>query len=167
MKGLIRSLGRAAPLEQWITKRTIPLTDKTMTMTGATGVGWGTVVLEGLPEANILVLGLVLDATFTEASGDIVDTFDGDVSLGTAPTTDNTLSGAEVDILASTAIPQATAGVASLRAPLAVPLMLDNTDGAGEINLNMLIDDADISGDTGVITLSGALYLVYVTLGDD
>jgi len=170
-KGLIRSLSRGIPLAQQITKKTIVLDGKTMIMTGATGVGWGTVVLEGLPEANILILGLVLDATFTDseaAAGDISSAvFNSDVALGTVPGDDATPTGAQVDILASTSVAAATASVASARVPLATAALLDNTAGTGEINLTFLIDDAEIGGDTAVINLGGSLHIVYITLGDD
>ena len=45
-------------------------------------------------------------------------------------------------------------------------VIFDNTAGALEVNLNLLIDDADISG-TVAITVSGTVDISYIMLGDD
>jgi hypothetical protein len=104
---------------------------------------------------------------FTTADADVIATFDGDYSIGSAPTADNALAGAEVDIIASTPLGAATAKVSPLvRATKASAAVLDNTDGALEVNLNLLIDDAAISG-AADFTVDGVVILSYVVLGDD
>lgn len=150
-------------------RQDIPIQGLTVAMTGTTGVGWGTGVIQGLPEGNILLLGALLNCKITEASASISDTFDGDIAIGSAPTADATLSGAEVDIIPSTATPQAVSSVSTVRAPSTTTengSILDNTAGSLELNLNLLIDDADISGDDNV-TIDGVLHIVYAVLGDD
>ena len=88
--------------------------------------------------------------------------------IGSAPTADATLSGSEVDIIASTALGAATAGVSPrARGTNATQVILDNTDGSLELNLNLLIDDANISADSQSLTASGELHIVYSVLGDD
>ncbi len=166
MKGLIRSLGRN-PFTQPVRKLSIPVRALPLAVAGTTGVGFGTAVIGDLPPGNILFLGAVAYMQFTTADGDVVATFDGDYSIGSAPTADATLSGAEVDIVGSTALGAATAGVSPVaRGTNATQVILDNTDGSLELNLNVLIDDANISG-AGDFVVNGVLHIAFTVLGDD
>ena len=99
----------------------------------------------------------------------MVDDFEGDFSVGTTGTEDVTLDGTDVDILPSTALPAATAEVGvRTRAVNAAQAILDNTDGSLEININALIDAADITdGESVVLTINGEIELCYIVLGDD
>lgn len=171
-KGLNRSLSRGPKLQQGIIKKTLQLADKQVTVS-ATGaaIGFGTLVLDGLPEGNILLLGLVSRIGFSGSGSDanLVDTWEGDYALGTTPIDDATISGADGDLLASTAIPAATAEVSPVtRTANAAQSIIDNTAGTGEINLNVLVDAADITDDESVVlTLSGEIHIAYTMLGDD
>lgn len=169
MKGLPRSTSRGPLARQDIVKQVVKLNKLPITVNGATGVGFGTAVLGDLPEGNILFLGAVSYVQITKATAaGVQDTFDGDYSIGSAPTADATLSGSEVDIIASTALGAATAGVSPrARGTNATQVILDNTDGSLELNLNLLIDDANISADSQSLTASGELHIVYSVLGDD
>lgn len=167
MKGLARSLGRnpaAAP----IVKQTIKVKAKAISVVGASGVGFGSAVLGDLPAGNILLLGAVSYLRVTNADADAQATFDGDYSIGTTATADVTLSGTDVNIIPSTALGAATAGVSPVvrGASTAAPAILDNTDGSLEVNVNLLIDDANISG-TADMTLDGHVVISYVVLSDD
>ena len=166
MKGLPRSLGRTATGGG--SPKTFPISALAIRTSGATGVGFGTAVIRGLPEGNILLLGAVAYLQFTALDAGTIATFDGDYSIGSAPTADASLAGAEVDIVPSTALGAATAGVSPMvRGANATPVVLDNTDGSLEINLNLLIDDASVSADNQDFTVSGVLSLAYIVLGDD
>lgn len=166
-KGLTRSLSRGKAAERdFIVLRTY-LTDKAVTVDGATGVGFGSVAINGLPEGHLLFVGARADLTLTESSASVTDTFQGDIGIGTTPADDATISGADVDIIASTAIPAATAGVATVSANNVTPAVLDNSDASGEINLNILIDDANISADGVEVTVTGYVTLVCAVLGED
>jgi hypothetical protein len=168
MKGFARSLRRGVPASQDVVRQTIALSGVALTTTGLTGIGFGTKVIGDLPEGNILLLGAVAYLQFTKSSAGTIATFDGDVAIGSAPTADNALAGAEVDIIPSTALNAATAGVSPVvRATNATQVMLDNTDGSLELNLNLLLDDASVSADGQNFTVSGAVYLAYIVLGDD
>jgi hypothetical protein len=170
MKGLPRSLSRGLLARQDVVKQVVKVNELAIQVDGATGVGFGSAVIGGLPEGNILFLGAVAYMQFTKAASatGIQDTFDGDYSIGSAPTDDATLSGSEVDIITSTALGAATDGVSPrARGTNATQVILDNTDGSLELNLNLLIDDADISADEQSLTASGELYIVYSVLGDD
>lgn len=170
MKGLIRSLARGKPQNQAIRRQRVKLTAKAIQVDGATGVGWGTAVIGDLPEGNILFLGAAAYLQFTKAAAatGIQAAFDGDYSIGTTPTADASLAGTEVNIIASAALGAATAGVSPVaRGTGSTAVLLDNTDGSLELNLNLLIDDANISADDQDLTVSGVVDIAYIVLLDD
>lgn len=169
MKGLPRSRSRGAPQLQNCMKIVVKLRAKQITVDGASGVGFGTVVVGDLPQGNILLLGAVgnLKASKVTAAGTL-DTFNATVALGSAPTADATLSGAEVDILPATALGAATSGISPTgRITNATQVILDNTDDSLELNLGMTIPDLDISANGQILALDGEIYLSFVVLGDD
>jgi hypothetical protein len=175
MKGLPRSMARGAAQRQEIIKQTINMNAVAVSVTSvSTAVGFGTVAVGGFPEGNILFLGAVayLSLAGPGGSANLVDTWNGDFAFGTAPTADVTLSGAEVDLIPSTSTTVAVAEVSpTTRASHAAAVagtVYDNTDGSLEINLNVLVDAADISDDVTVaMTATGVLHLAYIVLGDD
>lgn len=172
-KGLPRSLSRQNKSVADIVKDRISLEGKTVTVS-ATGsaIGFGSAIISDFPEGNILLLGIGGTVGFAGSGSDanLTDTWSGDFGIGSTPASDATIAGADVDILASTAIGAATAEVI---APARVAeahgdTILDNTDGSLEVNLNLLIDAANIVDDESVeITLSGSIDLAYIVLGDD
>lgn len=173
MKGLIRSLSRGrSQLKQNVTRHKIRVENLSVTVS-ATGsaVGFGTAVAGDIPEGNILLLGAAAYLTLAGSGSDanLVDTWNGDFAVGSAPDADGSLAGAEVDMLPSTAVGPAVAEVSPrTRSVNATQVMLDNTDGSLEMNLNVLIDAADITDDQSVIlTVNGEIELVYIVLGDD
>ena len=173
-KGFPRSLGRQNKAVAAIVKDTIVLDGKTVSVT-ATGVaiGFGSTVIHDFPEGNILLLGVAGTIGFAGSGADanLSDTWSGDFGIGTTPAGDATITGADVDIVPSTAIGAATAEViAAARVATAYTdlAIADNTDGSQELNLNLLIDAADQVDTTVVeITLSGTIQIAYVVLGDD
>lgn len=171
MKGLKRSIDRGPALQQTLQKKTIIMNAAQIEIDGATGVGFGSLVIGDFPEGNVVLMAAVINVAFLEADAGIVDTFSGDFSIGTTPASDGTLTAGDVDIVPSTAIGPAVAGaIATVRATHAVAVtgtVHDNTTGSLEINFNMLIDDADISADDTFVGLTGELYISYQMLGDD
>lgn len=172
MKGLQRSIARGPKGTRGTLKKAFVLSTETISVVGATGVGFGTLVLGGLPEGNLVMLGAVANISFSGTGSDanLGDTWSGDFGIGTTPASDGTLGGGDDDIIASTAIGAATAEViAQARYTSALAdhgAIVDNTAGTAEINLNLLIDDADIGG-TSVITIAGTVDIAYMILGDD
>ncbi len=169
-KGLPRSLSRGKALQQAVTKIQIEI-DHTVTVT-ATGsaIGFGSVVLGGLPEAHLKIMSAAIAVQFTgPTSADLTDTYDGDFGVGSTPAGDATITGSDVDFISSTALGAATAEVSPLlTVPDGVDLVLDNTDGSLELNLNLLIDAANIVDDAVVaMTARGVLEVVLVTMLDD
>lgn len=130
----------------------------------ATGsaVGFGTAVIQDLPTGRLSIVGAKANLTFTTADTDIAATWSGDYSIGSAPTADASLSAAEVNLIPSTAVGPAVARVSpATEGALAAPFILDNSDGSGEINLNLLVDAANITDDTDAdFTVDGYLDLL-------
>lgn len=171
-KGLPRSSARGSAQSQEIIKQVFALRDETVTVS-ATGsaIGFGSVVIGDFPEGNILFLGAVSNIKLdgSGSDGNLTDDWEGDYSIGTTPADDATVSGTDVDIIASTALAAATAEVGvTTRSANATQDIFDNTDGSLEINLNVLIDAADITDDESVdLTANGEAYLAFIVLGDD
>lgn len=170
-KGLPRSLSRASASREAVTKMQIPVDDIINVAAASTAVGFGTGVLSGLPEGQLKMLGAAAKLVFSGpgASDDLTDTWAGDFSLGTTGTADVTLDGTDVNIIASTAIPAATAEVSpEVNAINGTSAVFDNTANDLEVNLNLLIDAANIADDTNVdITVQGVVEITFITLLDD
>ncbi len=165
-KGLVRSNKRAAPQRSAVKKVNIPLNAIALSVVGASGIGFGGVAIAGLPEGNILILGAVANVQFT-AGANTTTTWTGSYGIGSALNADTALSGTDVDIIPSATVGAATASVSPMvRSPQGAQSVIDNTDSSKAIYLNLLIDDASISGTTPV-TASGFLSLLYAVLGDD
>lgn len=166
-KGLVRSMARAAPQRGSLRKLNIPMSIA-IAVAGASGIGFGSSVIQGLPEGNILLLGAVMNVQFTHgADANAIAAFTGNFGVGSTPANDGTITAGDVDIIASTALAAATANVSPLvRAVNAAQSILDNTAGDLELNLNLLIDDASISGAAGFVA-KGFLAIAYIVLGDD
>lgn len=170
-KGLPRSMSRGSAARQEVIKQNFVLNQVVAVSAAGIAVGFGTVVIGDLPEGNILLLGAVayLSLAGSGADANLTATWDGDFSIGTTATTDVTLDTTDVNIIPSTALGAATAEVSPrVRSVNATQAILDNTDGSLELNLNVLIDAADITDATSVnLTASGVLQLAYIVMLDD
>lgn len=165
-KGLPRSLARGNG-KTVVKKQKFNVKDLAISVVGASGVGFGSAVMGDLPEGNILFLGAVAYMTFTSVDADVQATYDGDFSIGTTATADATITGTDANIMGSTALGAATAGVSpTVRGTLSTAGTFDNTDGSLELNLNLIIDDANISG-TADFTATGIVEVLYAVMLDD
>jgi len=173
VKGLQRSMSRGNELRQEIVKRVIAVRVGLLTADGATGVGFGSLVIGDFPAGNILLLGAIAYMQFSgPTSGDLVDTWEGDYGIGTTPASDATITAGDVDMVPSTALAAAVAEISprtrGVNATGALTgQIFDNTDDSLELNLNLLIDDVDIAADGIVMTVNGELHLAYIAMGDD
>jgi len=171
--GLPYSLSRSRGIAGAIRKKTYTLRDQALQVDGLSGVGFGAAAFGDFPEGNILFLGAVAYIQPTTESTDVTADYEGDYAIGTVPTVDADVGDSgEADIIPSTALAAATArlsprtrGVQSDGAFCGV--IFDNTDGSLELNLNLLIDDADISADDVDFTIDGTVHIAYIVLGDD
>lgn len=172
-KGLERSLSRGPALTRGVIKDTFVLDALAITVDGAAGVGVGTVALGDLPEGNVLFLGAVgyMEVSGPGASANLVDTWSGDFGVGTTPADDATITAGDIDIVGSTALGPAVAEVSPRTRGISVNAdtgeVHDNTDGSLELNLNVLVDDADIDADGIACTVTGILQISYVMLLND
>jgi hypothetical protein len=169
-KGLIRGIQRGSEALQSVVKKDIAVNIPAASLVITDGApGFGTVVIAGLPSGNLLLHGIVLTAmTLTKGDTDIIDAFNGDFSLGTAPTADGVLAGAEIDLIPSTATVLGVGGVSSGNKGQSTPtehgVIIDNVAGLLEVNLNMIIDDLSISADSSMAVV-GTLHMAYTVLG--
>ena len=168
-KGLQRSLSRAPRGKRDIVKERIDLAGHVITMTGASGIGWGSVALGSFPEGFILLLGAQLtDLVVTGNAVDHTSDFDGDFGFGTTPVDDGTISVADENIITEAALGAATANVSpNLDAGNATTAIIDNSADDQDLYLNLLLDDAEVSGDGAIFTVTGTLWVVYTMIGDD
>lgn len=171
-KGLPYSLSRGQPTRQEIIKQVFVAKDLPVSVVGGSGVGFGSAIIGDLPKGNILILGAVAYMAISGPGGnaDLVDTFVGDFGIGTTPAGDATISAGDVDIIQSTSLAAATAEVGprtrATHLPADVGEIHDNTDDSLELNVNVLVDDASISG-TVPMTITGELTLLYSVMSDD
>lgn len=176
-KGFPYSLGRAPKESPVVRKYRYDVRDLTVNVAAAsTAVGFGTAVLGDFPEGNILYLGGIAYLQFDTADTDIGATWSGDFAVGTTATADVTLSGTDINLIndgagspAAVAVGPAVARLSPLtRGEGGAVDMFDNTDGSLELNLNVLVDAANIADDTDAdFIVNGYVELVYVVLGDD
>jgi hypothetical protein len=169
-KGLPRSLSRGKAHAQAITKIKVPFTVSISVLAVTTAIGWGTVVIGGLPEGQLKIMGTAINVQFAgPTTGDLVDTWEGDFSIGSTATTDLTLDSTDVDFIASTATGAATAELSPVVDAInGVDHVIDNTAADKELNLNLIIDAADITdAATVILEATGYIEVTLITLLDD
>jgi hypothetical protein len=172
-KGATRSRDRAALRGGTLRPSVIPFNLLMNVTDGNPGVATG--VIRKLKQGNLMFFGALCYVTFTKVSGSITDTFDGDFSIGTTADANGALAAGDIDIINTTPMGAATAGV-SPRIRALTPAtsgvltsnvtIFDNTAADLELNLNVLIDDAAISG-AAVLRAKGTLFLATMKMGDD
>ena len=145
----------------------LTLTAHPCDVTGATGVGWGTTNLYTFPEGHIKIDAIHVDGLTisTNVVGVGAAANDGDFSFGTTGTSDTTLDGTDVDLMAKTtdetmnlpadAINTATENV-----------LFDGSSAAKTLNLNVLFDDDSTEAD-GNAAIGGVITVTWKFLGDD
>jgi predicted RecA/RadA family phage recombinase len=134
----------------------------------AGGQSSGGTKIYDFPAGAIKMVGAIANLTVTAGSGGIADAFDGDFALGSVvAAADASLSGTEANILPSTAMPQAVAGVTTAKgqSTAAQEIVLDGTTTAVDLYLNALVDDADSSGND-TLAFTGTIDLFWINLGD-
>ena len=176
-KGLPRSHDAANKAFAPINRDVFVIKAKTVILTEDAGgqPAWATLIVGDFPEGNILFLGAASYFTFSGsgADADLSDVWEGNYGVGTTPSTDDTdpIAAAFEDIVKVVDIAAATAEVSprtrSVSTDGEAGVMYDNTDGSLELNLNILVDAAHITGDDSVLTIDGELYIAYIVLGND
>jgi hypothetical protein len=151
-----------------VNKLILTLTNLPVTVANTTGASFGGVKLFDFPKGRLLILGSTADLDFNWAGTDIAAAGSGDFALGTTISADATLGGTDVDLLPSSAMTDPfVAGVGRGVGALAASAQFDGTGTAKDANLNIIIDDADVSdAATDVVLVSGTITIVWGNLGD-
>jgi len=126
-----------------INKTVLTLADTPVVIVGASGIGFGGVKVYDFPAGLIQVVGVTVDSLSVTPDAAAATTDEGDYAFGSVITDDTNLSDAtDIDFCPSTAQVTITNLVSAyLAATDTVGLPTTATD----LNLNMLIDDADIA----------------------
>jgi len=147
----------------FINKTVLSLDDVVVEVVGATGVGFGGTKVYDFPAGRVLVLGVTVDSLIVSVDTNSLDIADGgDWSFGTTVPDDATITGTDVDLCPSTSADPIN-GTNS--AALAASAQFDGTTTAKDININMLIDDADIAT-TATNTVDATVTINWINLGD-
>lgn len=149
-------------------------------------IAFATKPIAKVPKGNWLLQAAVSNVIIQDVGGTgLIAAFTGQYSFGTAATVDNTLTGADRDIvglstagvtyLAAGGITPKTRGTIELAGDAALTSagvlltnnqrLYDNVNGALNINFNMTVADASISANASV-RVRGQLELVHAVLGD-
>lgn len=140
----------------------ITLEDTPVVVVGATGVGFGGVKIYDLPAGAIQVLGVTVDSLIVTVDTNTLDAADGgDWSLGSTIADDATITGTDVDFCPSTSADPINGTNSAM---LAATATIGAGSTASDINLNMLIDDADIAG-TATNTVDATITINWINLG--
>jgi len=139
----------------------ITLNNHVITLADEAGVvAYGGSKIYSFPAGTILSFAGGADLTFTKTSAGVNNDFDGDFGVGTITASNNsTLSGNEQNIIASTATPQAVAGVTSVKVIQPTWQTLGPVAATTDVYLNVLVDDADHN-----VTATACNFLVSGTL---
>jgi hypothetical protein len=157
-----------------VQQTTLTLASTVVTVANTSGASFGGTKLYTFPEGRILVLGVTADLSIDwsdaldEETPIISLTGSGDLSLGSTITDDATLDGTDVDLLPSTAMTDPFVdGVGAAAGALAASAQFDGTTTPLELNLNMIIDDADVEdGSSADVLVSGTVTFTWINLGD-
>lgn len=142
----------------------------TVTDDGANGA-WATAVLGNLPRGYLIFLGACITDAVIMLGANVVTGWGGDISVGTSQLFNATQA---LDSTRANILPAQSVSAVGLNAVLhphfSTPsehgLILDNTAKTMELNLNLKVDDIDISDDSTAV-LQGEMRIAYVLLGDD
>lgn len=139
----------------------IPLTDE------AGVVAYGGLKVYDMPTGVIKFLGAETSIALTKSSAGVNADWDGDFGVGSVTASNNaTLSSTEQDIIATTATPQAVAGVTTANGFSVTDVGLDGRTTAVDVFINFLIDDADHDVTTTAcdLILNGTLKLQWTKI---
>lgn len=148
-------------------------TNTPVTVGNVTGISFGGLKIYDFPLGRFKIIGgRMFPFSLSWAGQDIAAAGSGDISLGTTITADGTLATTEVDIMASTALldPFVSGvggiGAAGLGGTLVNDTFFDGTVIAKDLNVNLIIDDADVAdGASDIVLLTGVLVVRWDFLG--
>lgn len=124
-------------------------------------IGFGSLAIDDIPKGVFDLRAATAAFKFTKLDGNLIATWSGNWSIGSALNVDTSLTSTDQDIIPSTAIGPATAGVITgARVTMSTPAVIPNLAGASLLALNMLANAADITDSTtAVVKVQGFLDL--------
>lgn len=157
-------------------KTVLTLTATPITISDDAAVAqYGGVKVYDFPEGLIVIKAAMVTGNLTGGvTGTIINTFDGDVALGTVTaSTGATLVSTEANIMISNAISQAVAKVAAVagvssatQVTESASAWLDGTATAIDCYLNFVIDD-DATHTAGTAAFTGTITILWAYIGDN
>lgn len=152
----------------FIHRTILQLTNAPVTVANVTGASFGSIKVYDFPETRFQLVGGNWDLKFDWSAESIVQDGSGDASLGTTATADATLGGTDVDLAASAALTDPfVAGIGYVAGSLVKDTEFDGSGTAKDMNLNIIIDDADVSNaDTDTVLVTGTIEFVWISYGD-
>lgn len=145
-------------------KTVLTITALTIAMSDDAGVAqYGGAKIYDFPLGMIQFGGAVVSGNFTGYAS-LIDTFDGDVAIGTATAgTGATLTGTEANIMISNPTTTAVAEVAAVSASGNATQMIGGHATATDAYLNFVVDD-DVAHGTGNASFTGTVTLFWRNL---
>ena len=140
----------------------LTLASLSVSVVGATGIGFGGTKIYDFPVGIIHVLGVTVNITYDTSGCDLDDADGGDFGCGTTAPDDATITGTDVDLCPSTSVDPLSGGGTAY---LAANALFDGHSTAKDMYFNQLIDDADI-GATEALLVNGTIIVTWVQLGD-
>lgn len=123
----------------------ITFNNHVITLVDAAGVvAYGGTKVYTFPAGTILSISTGANFSLTKTSAGVNNDFDGDFAVGTITASNNaTLTGNEQNLIASTALAQAVAGVTGVTVIQPTLQTVTPYSGQNDVFVNILIDDAD------------------------
>ena len=140
----------------------LTLASLSVSVVGASGIGFGGTKMYDFPEGLIHVLGVTANVTYDTDSCDLDDADGGDFGCGTTAPDDASIDGTDVDLCPSTSVDPLSGGGTAY---LAANALFDGTSTAKDMYFNQLIDDADIAA-TEALLVNGTISVLWLIVGD-
>jgi hypothetical protein len=144
----------------------LTLASTPVTVANVTGASFGGLKLYDFPQCKFYLLGGYASLSFNW-DGQIAAAGSGDFGLGTTITADATIATTDVDLMASTAmLDPFVSGVGSGLGYLVTNTAFDGSVTAKDMNINIIVDDADVGdADSDIILVTGTIQFNWVNNG--
>lgn len=176
VKGLRRTIDRGNNLNfsSGFRRLRFPIVNQTLTIAAAgAGVGFGNLSF-GLPEGYLLIHAVTAFFQLSTASANITNaTFGGNSGIGTTASVAGALTGNEVNLCPSTALPAAVAKAVTGARIISgsIPILAapqDNHSKTMTMNLNVNVNAADIADATSApFLVNGYIDAILAIMGDN
>lgn len=147
-------------------KLTLRVQAETVTVDATSTNGFATVSLATFDPGLVHVDGCVADLNFTFSTNDIALGSGLDVAIGSSAIADGGLGGTgAANLVPAIDIDPTTNAVIQAQGVATSAALVDGTSSAGSVNINVVVDDADVAA---VVTgqVDGVVTVIYSVVGD-